>query len=258
MTRCQFLYPVKYLLLLMLMMTSVLCSGQRLAGRVIDKNTGQPVNGATVSLGKVTAFTDLSGGFSITASAGDDSVKVTHWGYKTYTAALSRMIATVVIMLEPADIKLKEVVIRSDRRQSFKQDSIDNRVNYAKQFNYTGPKVMDAFTGNTNRQPGELISINPVLLIAALTKKSTPEYKFHKILLRDEQSEYISQKFNRGIVSKITGLKGDTLATFVVNYRPTYPFAKKATDYDMEVYIKARYKEFKKDGVKGNDPFGKP
>lgn len=255
MTLCQLKYPVKCLLLLIF--TTTAAFSQQLAGRVIDKNTLRPIAGAMIGMGKASALTDPSGAFSIAASGVNDSLRVSHFGYKTYSAPMSRVMAAIVIGLEPAGISLKEVIIRSNRRQGFKQDSMANRVNYAKQFNYTGPKIMDAFTGNSNRQPGELISINPLLLIAALTKKSTPEYKFHQILLRDEQSEYISQKFNRGIASAITGLKGDTLAAFLVSYRPTYQFAKKATDYEMELYIKARYKEFKKEGFKGNDPFGK-
>jgi hypothetical protein len=34
-----------------------------------------------------------------------------------------------------------------------------------------------------------------------------------------------------------------------VQYRPPYAFVLKATPYDMEVYIKASYKKFKKDGM---------
>lgn len=92
-------------------------------------------------------------------------------------------------------------------------------------------------------------------MIAALTKKSTPEYKFNKILIRDEQADYLDRKFNRGIVSRITHLRGDTLSEFLIRYLPTYQFAKKSTDYDMEIYIKESYEKFKKEGFSGSDLF---
>jgi hypothetical protein len=36
----------------------------------------------------------------------------------------------------------------------------------------------------------------------------------------------------------------------MVSYRPTYKFAHKATDYEMELYIKDCYKKFLKEGLK--------
>lgn len=248
---------MKYLVLLMILFTGVCSYGQKITGIVIDQTTKQPVSGVAISLGDSKTSTNFQGLFEIELTGLNDSLKVAHFGYKTYKAPLSKAITTVHIELEPAVISLKEVTIHSNRDEDFKKDSIENRIAYAKQFNYKGPTIMDAFTGNTNRQPGELISVNPFIIIAALTKKSTPEYKFNKILIRDEEAEYVDRKFNKGIVSRITGLKGDTLSEFLVNYRPAYQFAKKATDYDMELYIKDCLKKFEKDGVEGNDPFVK-
>jgi len=230
---------------------------QQLKGTVINGDNRMPVANALVTLGINHSYTDSFGQFCIDNSGGD-SLTVSHMAFKTYKAVVSKAVANLVIALEPTTIGLEEVNIRAHRAEEFKKDSIANRQFYNKQFNYTGPKVMDAFTGNAyNRQPGELISINPLLLVQALTKKSTPEYKFRQTLLRDEQQQYIDQKFNRGTVSHITQLKGDTLAAFLVKYRPTYKFIKKATDYDVEVYIKDCYKKFVKDGFKGDEVFRK-
>jgi hypothetical protein len=248
---------MKYLLLVTALITGIQCYGQKITGVVIDKSTRRPISGAVVSLGGSKTSTNFQGLFEIEPTGLNDSLKLAHFGYKTYSFLPGKAITTVHIELEPVVIALKEVTIHSNRDADFKRDSIENRVAYAKQFNYKGPTVMDAFTGNPNKGPGELVSINPLILIAAFTKKSTPEYKFNKILLRDEEAEYVDRKFNRGIVSSITGLKGDTLSAFLVNYRPTYQFAKKATDYDMEVYIKDCLKKLEKDGVGGSDPFVK-
>ena len=170
---------------------------------------------------------------------------------RTQVQPISRILSTIHIELEPDKIALKEVTVHSSREKEYKLDSVNNRTFYDKQFNYVGPKVTDAFIPAIgNHSTSELISINPILLVQALTKKSTPEYKFKKTLLRDEQDKYVDQKFNRGNVSKITGLKGDTLANFMVQYRPDFKFAQKATEYDMELYINDCLKKFKSKGMK--------
>jgi hypothetical protein len=246
---------MKYLLLLIVFVTCCSSYGQKITGIVIEKTTKMPVSGALVSLGSTKTYTNTSGGFEISAnnSAMNDSLTIVHFAYKTYSIAISKAITTLHIELEPAVISLNVVTVHSDR--DFKKDSIENRIAYARQFNYKGPAVLDAFTGNPNKQPGELISINPLLLIAALTKKSTPEYKFYKILIRNEHEQYVDEKFNRGIVTRITGLRDDTLSVFLTQYRPTYQFVLKAADYDMEFYIKESFKKFEKEGFKVNDPF---
>jgi hypothetical protein len=245
--------------LLLIAFSSCICAyGQKIKGTVSDKSTKQPVSGALVSLGSSKTYTNTLGEFAIAATDLNDSLKISHFAYKIYSTLPSRAIIYLHIELEPKIITLKEVTVRSRREDAFKKDSIENRMAYAKQFNYKGPTLEDALTGNADKQPGDLISLNPLTLIAALTKKSSPEYKFSKILLRDEQDEYVSRKFNGGIVTRITGLKGDTLSAFLTSYRPTYKFAKKASDYDMEIYIKDSYKRFKNDGFPSVNPFGKP
>jgi hypothetical protein len=246
---------VKYLLLLLVLLTGINAFGQKITGFVIDKTTKQPLSGALVSLGSSHTFTNISGAFEITTPSVHDSLKVTHFAYKSYTVAIAKGITTLHIELEPRVTKLNEVTVHGSR--DFKQDSIENRNAYAKQFNYTGPKVMDAFTGNGDKQPGDIISINPLLLVAALTKKSLPEYKFKKMLISDEHEQYVDEHFNKGIVSRITGLKGDTLSVFLTQYRPKYEFVLTATDYDMEVYIKESFKKFKKEVMPVSNPFAK-
>jgi hypothetical protein len=222
-------------------------------GTVVDKSTKLPISGAMIRFGQLNTYTNKLGQFELPARAFNDTLKIIKTGYKTYSTCISKPINNLQIELESKVIALNEVVVHGDR--DFKKDSVANRNAYAKQFNYVGPTIKDAFSDNPNKQPGELISINPLILIAALTKKSTPEYKFQQSLIKDEHSEYVNRKFNSGSVSGVTGLKGDTLSRFLIQYRPTYDFAKKATEYDMEVYIMDCFGKFKKAGFLEGDPF---
>jgi hypothetical protein len=244
---------MKYLMLLIISFICCSVYGQKITGVVIDKTTKQPVYDALISLGNAKTRTNVSGVFEIPATGLNDSLKVAHFAYEPYRMAISKNTTVLRIELEPKVTKLNEVTIRGSK--DFKKDSIENRLAYAKQFNYKGPTVMDAFTGNPDKGPGELISINPLILIAALTKKSTTEYKFNKILIRDEHEQFIDEHFNKGIVGRITDLKGDTLSAFLMQYRPTYEFVKKSTEYDMEVYIRQSYKKFKAEGISVSNPF---
>jgi hypothetical protein len=248
---------MRYLLLFVFLIAASCCYGQQIKGSVFDKDTKLPINSAIVSMGNKQVFTNSFGEFSIAAS-GNDSLKIARLGYNTYRMVINNTMAPIHVELEPAKIVLNEVIVRSNREREFKKDSTYNRKFYAKQFNYKGPTVMDAFkggSGNPVKNTSQILNIDVITLISALTKKSTPEYKFKKILLNDEQAEYVNQKFNHGAVSRITGLKGDTLSAFIVQYRPTYKFAHKATDYEMELYIKDCYKKFLKGGLKGGELF---
>jgi hypothetical protein len=224
---------------------------QTITGMVVDKASKQAINNALVTLGTAKTHTNTLGMFEIPAGNATDSLRITHFGYKP-VMILHKSTTVLRIEMKSVIINLAAVTIHGTR--SFKQDSIDNRLAYSKQFNYRAPKLTDAFSTDA-KQPGELLSINLLTVVDVLTKKSTPQYKFNKTLLNDEHETYIDHKFNRGNVSRITGLSGDTLSTFLVQYRPTYQLAQKYTDYDMEVYIKSCFKEFKKDGLNASNPF---
>jgi len=225
---------------------------QKVTGLVIDKATKQPISGVVIKAMAATTRTNQLGQFEIALAYPNDSLKIIALGYQTRFVVAGKSNVLITIELTPKVNNLNEVTIIGDR--SFKKDSLANRADYARQFNYKGPRVIDAFTNGSHfYYPGEFFSVNLLVLVQALTKKSTPEYKFNKLLIRDEHEQYVDEHFNRGIVSGITQLKGDTLAAFLLQYRPGYEFVKKSTDYDMEVYIRGCYKKFKDVGFKSAD-----
>ncbi|HVW97816.1 MAG TPA: carboxypeptidase-like regulatory domain-containing protein [Mucilaginibacter sp.] len=243
---------LKKILSLSVFLVIAICShGQQLKGTITDKYTRLPLSGALVIIENKQAFTDAFGGFIIVAAGTGDTLKVSHPGYKTYKSRVTNTGLLIQIMLEPSEILLDDVVIRSNRKRDFERDSLENRRFYAKQFDYRAPTVTDAFTSKPFKEPGELLTLDLGTLIRAFTKKSTAAYKFNKQLLRDERANFVDQKFNRGLVAKITALKGDTLSEFLIQYRPDFAFAKKTTEYEMELYIKQCYNAFLADLKKG-------
>jgi len=59
---------MKYLLLVVFIIVSGFCYGQLIKGKVLDKDTKLPINGAMVSVGNRIAFTNILGDFGIAAS----------------------------------------------------------------------------------------------------------------------------------------------------------------------------------------------
>jgi hypothetical protein len=69
---------------------------------------------------------------------------------------------------------------------------------------------------------------------------------FRDRLVAEEKEKYIEHRFNRGLVIRLTGLRGDELDTFMVRYKPDLILIESATDYELQSYIKQCYAKFVK------------
>jgi hypothetical protein len=120
---------------------------------------------------------------------------------------------------------------------------------FAKEFNSSAPKFKDIVV--VASAPGPLpvagVTIVPSQLIRAITYKHSREYRFKKVLIRDEHNRYIDSRFSDDLVTALTGLKDDSLLNFMDKYRPGINQLKKMTDYDIRVYIKASGQKFRSD-----------
>ena len=225
----------------LLLICACLCSyGQTVSGIVTDKKTGKPLTGAWVSTSKANTITSIQGEFSMTLVKAGDTLRVKMQGYKLYALPLNLANSkNIQVGLEAAIIELNEVHVSAKRDRV--KDSLNNRKMFAKEFNASAPKLKDIIV--VSAAPGPLpvagITIVPSQFIRALTYKHSREYKFKKVLIRDEQNRYIDSRFSENLVGTITNLKGDSLLNFMDKYRPGMEQIKKMSDYDIRVYIKA-------------------
>jgi hypothetical protein len=97
----------------------VLCSSfmstafaQSISGEVYDKSTHNPIPGVSVLTGKSKkgTVTDLNGKFTLTLSAGDEFIEVSHAGYKTLRVNLIAGTTDYPVELELASA-LDQVVV---------------------------------------------------------------------------------------------------------------------------------------------------
>ena len=59
------------------------------------------------------------------------------------------------------------------------------------------------------------------------------------------KNNLIDQVFSKEVVSRVTGLKGDKLLIFMINYRPSYNFVVQANEYVLLSYIKHAFIRYK-------------
>ncbi len=132
---------------------------------------------------------------------------------------------------------LKEVRIRP---KNYKQDSIQNRVDYAKIFNYQKPKIKPTLNGL-----GVGFDLDEIINMFRF-KRNRSLASFQRRLLLDEEDKFIDHRFNKALVRRVTLLNSPALDSFMLLYRPSYTFTKLAGDYEFLYYIKTALFRFKK------------
>ena len=238
------------LLLALSFVTLLLCGRARgqevtIHGTVYNMYRTKPLDGVSVmsSLGRGTA-TDSNGNYVITVSI-RDSLYFSYLGRATakFPVAKINALSGFDIALHVDPVELKEVKVMP---RNYHLDSLQNRQDYAKYFNYRKPGFKVSSTTGTDGGAGVGIDLNQLIDMfnRAKTRRSLA---CQRRLVDEERDGFVDYRFNRSVVLKITRLQGDELDSFMVRYRPSYDFCKRATDYDLYDYIKLAFQEWQKD-----------
>ena len=124
---------------------------------------------------------------------------------------------------------LKEVLIFA---RSYREDSIENRQNYADVYNYRNPTI------RTSISPSGAVGADVNEIINMFRFKRNKRLRlFQSRLEQQEQDYFVSYRFNKNFVRRITQLQGTELDTFMVRYVPTYEFASTADEVTFNKYI---------------------
>jgi len=242
--------------LILFMLLSVQLYAQHVNGLVLDKGDGLPIPGAVVKNGNSIQLTSSNGSFTLTNAHPGDSVRITFIGYNPYYLALGASgTDTIRVYLIPGTILLNNVNIRA--RYDRKIDSLQNRHEFARVFDYKAPTFIDifdtvdrfAYTPNNYITSGnnttQLVNVNVLSLISLFGKNKTPASRLHDLAIKQEKLDYIDERFSREKIVTLTKLKGDSLNNFIYLYRPAIDYLKTMKEYDLEIYIKKSYEEYK-------------
>ena len=238
------------LLCLSLFITLLFCGkvrGQEVTihGTVYNMYRTKPLDGVSVIsvLGRGTA-TDSNGNYMITLSI-RDSLYFSYLGRATgkFPVAKINSMAGFDIALHVDPVELKEVRIMP---RNYHRDSLQNRKDYAKIFNYKKPGFKISSSGAGSDGLGVGVDLDQ--LIEMFDRAKTRRTMAFRRRLEDEERDgYVDYRFNRSVILRITHLQGDELDSFMTRYRPSYDFCRRATDYDLYDYIKLAFQEWQKD-----------
>ncbi|HSU29259.1 MAG TPA: hypothetical protein VLJ68_12820 [Chitinophagaceae bacterium] len=210
-------------------------------GFVYDSSRNYPMQSVSVltTSGKGTV-TDASGFYEIEVTE-KDSIWFSYLNKPTIKFAVLKITNPIAfdISLHVNVPVLKEVKIR---QKDYRQDSIQNRIDYAKIFNYQKPGLK---TNSSNFGVGVGFDLDEIINMFRF-RRNRIMASFQKRLVEEEHEKFIDHRFNKALVRRLTLLDGAVLDSFMRIYRPTYRFTQIAGDYEFQYYIKQSYSRFKK------------
>ena len=206
-----------------------------LSGTVFDSSKINYVPGVSVwnKEGKFT-MTDSLGRYNL-AVMDNDSVTFIFRNKSTQKFAVhtipdpSKFDVSLRITYRGKYSTLKEVVVFG---KTFHEDSVENRETYAKIFNFQKPGLRSTYTpgGPAGADLDEIINLFRV-------KRNRRLASFQVRLEKQEQEKYISFRFNKTMVRRITQLEGEQLDMFLIRFRPSYEFVANADELSFNQYI---------------------
>jgi CarboxypepD_reg-like domain len=234
-------YFRKTIFLVILAFFSIQATAQlSIHGTVFNMYKTRPLDGVSVvcSCG-IGTTTDSNGNYMIRVNEGD-SLRFSYLGRATQMFPISIMNATTGfdIALHVNPTELAEVRVAP---KNYYLDSLQNRKDYEKIFNYKKPglEISEGANGNAGLDLDALINMFRF-------KRNRRLLAFQQRLIEDEHDKFIDHRFTHFIVKKITGLSGEAEDSFMFRFRPSYEFTRIATDYEFFDYIKLAYQDFKR------------
>ncbi|MCY7309382.1 MAG: carboxypeptidase-like regulatory domain-containing protein [Chitinophagaceae bacterium] len=238
--------PLRFLYITAFIITALLVAGfsataqtYTIRGAVYDSSRNYPLEAVSVlsSSGKGTV-TNADGVYKIEVTE-KDSIWFSYLNKPTKKFAVLKIANPLGfdISLQVNVPTLKEVKIRP---RNYKQDSVQNRVDYAKIFNYQKPKIKPTMNGM-----GVGFDLDEIINMFRF-KRNRSLASFQRRLLLEEEDKFIAHRFNKALVRRLTLLESPELDSFMLLYRPSHTFTKMAGDYEFLYYIKTAFFRFKK------------
>lgn len=210
-------------------------------GTVFNMYKTRPLDGVSVlcNCGSGTT-TDSNGNYVIRVDE-SDSLSFSYLGRSTQMFPVLMMNSTtgfdIALHVNPTELNEVRVAPRN-----YHMDSLRNRKDYEKIFNYKKPglELTDGTSGG-----GVGFDLDEIINMFRF-KRNRRLLAFQERLIEDEQDKFIDHRFTRYIVTKITGLVGDEEDTFMFRFRPSYQFTQWASDYVFYDYIKHSYLQYQR------------
>jgi len=234
---------VRYLLLTLSLPIStapLLAQEYTVKGYVLDSSRNYPMEAVSVltSTGKGT-ITNTDGFYEIRVLE-NDSIWFSYLGKSTQKFPVLRIANPLQfdVSLQVNVPILREVKIRP---RNYRQDSIQNRQDYAKIFDFQKPRIT---TVTPQYGMGMGFDLQELINIFRF-RRNRSMLAFQERLLLEEEDKYVDSRLNKALVRRLTLLEPPILDSFMRLFRPSYDFTKSADDYQFRLYIKQAHYRFR-------------
>lgn len=234
----------KLLLIFIVLLPNLLIAQIKIKGTVYDKSKINFVEDVKVlSTGGEFVLTDSLGNYEINADY-KDSLSFIHNGKATMQFAVNSIPdknhfdISLQLSIPSRYTYLKEVRVYS---KSYRQDSAENRREYAKIFNFEKPRI-ESSLGTDGMAGADLDQIFNMFKF----RRNKSLKALQTIMIGLEEDKYVTYKFSKANVRRITGLTGDLLDTFLVKYRPNYYFIKDKSDLEFNEYVLQQFYQYQR------------
>lgn len=225
--------------------TNLVAQTSTVSGVVYDISGRRPIESVVVNSSFSKAITDSLGRYIITVKA-KDSIWFSLFGKTTQKYPLDTVtdLQNFNIMIHVAGYDLPEVRVRNSY---YKLDSIQNRQDYAKYFNYQPPGLKLSNNQQLFGPSGLTVGFDLVEVINMFRFHRNRNLQFlQNRLISQEHEKYINYRFTKRFVQKLTHLEGAQLTQFMEYCRPSYEVLGLLNDLELGVYIEKKYADFKR------------
>jgi hypothetical protein len=197
-------------------------------GTVYDRSQLFALPGVSVlGTSGVGTMTDSMGHYSIRLSS-RDSIYFSYLGKFTTKFPVKQIPPDYPFDMSLA-VRVDSLPLVVIRPKAYRYDSAENRDEYRRVFDYQPEGLVGGASGG--------VGFNLDMLFNA--RKNRQMLSLQRRLVEEERDKYVSYRFNKTIVKKITGLERPALDTFMREYRPSYEFIQNCeNDYEFYKYIR--------------------
>lgn len=218
-------------------------SAQEIRGTVYDITQKIPLPGVSVlTTSGWGTQTDSLGNYSIRVNI-LDSVWFSYLGKATprYPVKTIQNPAAFDLSIQISAIELPGVTIK---RRNYRYDSLQNRREYDKIFNYRKPGLRVSTLSPNYPYGGVGVDLDELINVFRFRRNRNMKF-IQGWLIKEEQEKYIDYRYNHDFVHKLTALEGTELDRFMKYYRPEYEYVVMLNDAELGLYILECFKDYK-------------
>lgn len=239
----QLNYRVCILATYILAAAPALVYAQEIQGTVYDITQKIPLPGVSVlTVSGHGTQTDSMGFYSIRVLPAD-SIWFSYLGKATprYPVTTVQNPAAFDIAIQISAIELPGVTIR---KPSYRFDSLQNRREYEKAFNYRKPGLHVSSLSPGSVGAGAGVDLDELINVFRFRRNRNMKF-LQGWLIKEEQEKYIDYRYSKLFIRKLTHLESPELDSFMKYYRPRYEYVVMLNDAELGLYILECFKEYK-------------